>query len=257
MISPLVRKNILLIIAACCLCFAVTPTKSEVLEQQANNDFIVFFENDKTIHVYDLKKNKAFSRSFDLSLRQLEICPNYPYASFVGQSLDKKGAGKKYFIYDLEQDKIYNDNLYIDVPEKRWSLTGEYAYLNNLTSFNLIPTKRLRDYLISADFRKKTVEIKGHPLGQIWQVSWIGDKILYASGIDEAECWGFYDTQNQKNYLISCCGMQNNAINVDQCSRKLKESSNIMALFTIKSEKNEILPISNDFFEEIRKLNKN
>ena len=80
------------------------------------------------------------------------------------QNLSNSHQQSRWIIYDLEFDKIYDQKLYLDATERRWSASGDYTYINNLTSFSLVKTKFLRDYLESNLDTSKIVKIEGHGL---------------------------------------------------------------------------------------------
>jgi hypothetical protein len=248
--------KILFVITLLCFCAFTNRSRAEDLILHSNDNYILFLKDSRILVVNDLKHRKTFRRAFDFIIKQLELCPSYPYASFVGYSPGCKNSNKEYFIYDLQYNSLYNENVYIDVAEKRWAFSGEYTYINKLNSFCLIPTKDLRDYLEYGNGFEKAIEIIGHPMGLIWQIAWIGDNMLYSSGIEGTECLGFFDTKNQVNYLLACCGMEDSTISIGQCSKQLTEFTNLINILILKFEKHEMIKISNDFFGDTLKYSK-
>jgi len=246
--------HVLVLITCLCLGYAPASRGAENSVEQENDKYIVLIENENVLVILRADNQTVVRRKFNFTIINLEICPSYPFLSFVGLSEKSGSSVKSYFIYDLERDKLYDKNLHLDIFERRWSPRGEYTYVNNHTSIFLVPTKYLANYLESQLDESKIIEIKGHPLGYVWQVTWFGNNIVYGSGIGDMECWGFFNTAKKKNFFVSCCGIFKGKMTVGLCNKRTREPERILKILISKAEANELHEISKDFHEEVLKM---
>jgi len=233
-------------IAFCGSCFFASQTLSEETITRSNMKYLIYVENGTDLVIYDLQKNQSFKALVGCAIKDLEICPSYPFVSLTCT----KERHNTSFLYDLEKRELYEGQFYLDTSEHRWSLSGEYTYFDKATSFLMVRTKQLRKYLQEPKDRQLYIEVIGHPLGAISQVTWIGDNLLYRTGVGEMECWGFLETTKRKNSLVSCCGMSRN----DPCSRKARQDDSVIRLFILKSERGGLIPVSADFYNEVLRI---
>ncbi len=63
---------------------------------------------------------------FEFEIKNIDICPTYPYVSFVGTYKKQSGEFKdnEFIIYDLESHKKFNADQYMAVHDSRWSING-------------------------------------------------------------------------------------------------------------------------------------
>jgi hypothetical protein len=175
-------------------------------------------------------------------VEEVEICPNCPFLSFMSKS----GGRKRSFVYDIEKKRLYQNGTYLDVSEHRWSPSGEYAYFNNNTSLVIVRNADVSTYLNDPNDTLKYVEIAGHPLGSLSQVAWIGDDLLYRTGVGEMECWGYVNLAEKKNKLVSCCGIAG----TKACRKQDRMDETIVSLFVSKASKDELADISFNLYAD-------
>jgi hypothetical protein len=201
-----------------------------------------------------MEKFQKDIREFDFNIVLMEVCQKYPLIFIIGEnkSSDKKSKEKYNFLFDFKDNDLLELESHVNRTEKRWSHNWEYFYYNQGSSITLIETKFLKDYLKSMDKRYISVEIKGHPLGLIWQENWVGHYLFYASGTGGGpQCWGLYDLLQKQNYFIKCCGMKK--VFKEPCNNNTKEFKNLINYLTMKGM---LIKISNDFYGEVNKIMK-
>jgi hypothetical protein len=81
-----------------------------------------------------------------------------------------------------------------------WSPTGEYTYINQFESFYILATKSLSIFL-DGPVPHNVIHIYGHPLGAIAQIAWIGNNMIYETGISEGICGDFITLSKEKTTL--------------------------------------------------------
>ena len=218
----------------------------------ANDEYIVSQEGENVLAFYNGDSSIILKRKFDFSIDKIEICPAYPFLSLTGHSPSNEQT-RISCIYDIEQDRLYGDGLFLDFDEKRWSSCGKYTYFNHVTSFAIVETSKLRDYLAATN-KIAIVEISGHPLGSIWQVFWEGRYLVYGSGLGEMVCWGLFDTEKNANYFLSCCGIKIIANYSHQCEKSAVEPQNALESLLSILEMNKQKKVTNNFYGDVLEI---
>ena len=235
----------------CSILYPNFGSASEKIFLQSNSRYIALVDGEREIIIYDTHNNLSSRVSINYNIGHLEICPTHPFLSFAGY--DTKNdvlKPKNYYIYDIEKEKLYDGNYFLDDQEYRWSPSGDFSYFNMQTDLLLIHTVDLRNWIESDLNGKEVHKISGHPLGFIWQIAWIGDNLLYGSGISEMECWGLYDTAKKINKFISCCEETHG----ETCEAKDRNDIEIIKVYLSKQKNNNLKTISNDFFKETQRI---
>jgi len=143
----------------------------------------------------------------------------------------------------------------VDLKERRWFKDGRFTFFNRMSSFLIVKTEDLREYLNTKKVELVYTEIFGHPLGLIRQEIYLDRYVLYASGVGGGpECWGILDLVTKKNYFIDCCGFKSNNHYATPCNRGTKNLKRIVRkLITLIKEKR-LKEISNHFHKSVLKL---
>jgi hypothetical protein len=163
------------------------------------------------------------------------------------------------YIYDITHDLLHETIFYNYgwFEEKRWSEDGQLTFINKKTSFEIIETRFLVDYINNKQV-PLVLKINGHPKGYIMQAKWMEDYLFYSvSVIDLEKCWGFYNFKNRKNHFITCCGLGVDKIEYNKSCDDFVDFKPILNIFASIVEKNELIEISNDFYKDVFKITGN
>lgn len=214
----------------------------------SNSNYLVSKEGNALI-VVNLNSYDIYEQQLEFPFELLEISSAFPFIS-----IRSKITGIwEYYIYDISKNKLYKMGNDLDALDGRWSPSGKYTYSSSDDSFILIPTLKLVHYLETKS-GDDIIQIKGHPLGQVAQQRWIGNQLLYISGIGESGCWGIVSPDTKKNYFITCCGFAKNTKYSEQCNFDKDTAELIISDWIAMIKSNKLRVISYDFYDEVLRI---
>lgn len=225
--------------------FSSVPCALSQGSSVSNPDYLVEKKN-KTLIIVDLKSYDTYEQDLEITFELIEISATFPFVSIRSRITGMW----EYYVYDLSKKKLYGMGNDLDALERRWSPSGKYTYSSSDDSFIIIPTVKLINYLETKS-GDDIIQIKGHPLGLIFQQRWIGNQLLYASGIGESACWGIVNPETKRNYFITCCGFVRNTKFAEQCDFREDTTEDIISDWAAMIKSNELREISYDFYNEV------
>jgi hypothetical protein len=235
--------------------------KKENLHKGSCGDkYIVYLEAKNTLVITDMETMNIRRKRFDHEITGMELCPSYPFIHLKFSGMSRVRDEIKYFIYDLEMDRMYGDFPF-SRSDTRWSKDGAFTYFSKIYSFVLVETEYLRNYLEMTDQEDSkesvniVVEIHGDPLGSIYQRFWLGNYLVYSTGCCESFYWGMYDTKKRKNYLLAVCRDGDDIRLIGPCLDWQKRThEKVLLQLLLLIEKNKLEEVSNDIYSESQKL---
>lgn len=230
------------------LLFTPLALNAENYNIESNSDYIVTRIDGNEIKIFNIKTNRNLIKKFDADIEKMELSYSYPYISIIL-------SDHRAFIYDIAKNKLFylgGGSKY----EKRWSRDGKFTFINHGTSFIIVSTNDLVNYLSSENIENLLSRVKGQPLGFISQEYWLNNNwLIYSSGVGEAIAYGAFNIENKKNYFITGCGF----INVGEAEflKKCEDigSKNLLIeIFLDKLQKGNLKEITFDFYGSILKI---
>jgi hypothetical protein len=212
----------------------------------SNSDYLIA-KNNNTIVIVDLHSYDTYEQELGMTFEILEISASFPYVSL---RREMRSGTPEFFIYDISKKELYRMGNDLNALESRWSPSGKYTYSNMGDSFIIIPTVKLVHYLQTKS-GDDIIRIKGHPMGQIAQEEWIGNHLLYASGIGESACWGILNPETKKNYFIACCGFTKNTMFAEKCDFGENLARKVIGDWVALIKSSKLREISYDFYNEV------
>lgn len=178
----------------------------------ANHHWLVISQDTRTLVVRSLDTGKAWTRSFPSDVCHLELCPDCAYLSYRTECSAPGAPDGPFALMDLTTRHETTDPiLHLDGDEQRWGPRGSFAFFREESTLWLVPDDSIGAFLDElSDTRHPTtgIQITGHPLGFIWQQSWLGgDLLIIGTGVGEMACWGLADPGQESVEFLTCCGL--------------------------------------------------
>lgn len=253
---PLFRIAIGLIVFAIVCLIPLTASCEDIRIMDEGDDYYVLAKDNRGLGeillIMDLEHSSVVQKTLDFHIDKAEICKSRPFISVIGHSY---GYGniveKSRVVYDVANDKLYEIADSLGETEQRWSEDGEHTYINKGTSFSIIETNNLIEYLESPSDYDESLTVQGHPLGEISQYKWLEEYLIYETGCCESTCWGTLNIKTKTNYFICCIGAGPQTYS-SSCQRISRRGENfIEATFINLLENDELKKVSLDFYNSV------
>jgi len=216
-----------------------------------NKKYLISTECNNELRIINLENLEIHKKKFEFRISGFEACSSFNYINIETRIFISNKQTIYNYIYDIESNILLKaSDVKIWPDTKRWSDNGIYTYIGKETSFIIIETKYLIDYL-----KSKCVpiiaEIVGHPDVYIRQKKWLGHFLLYVANPPHSgkACWGLFDAKEKRNYFVSCCGLADKTRFLDLCDFYY-DSKEIVNVLASVLERNDLIEISNNFQKE-------
>lgn len=172
-------------------------------------NFVVQTLGTNALIMSEISTGTVTTNTFATNIYKVESSCAHDYLSLQRDSLDDE---KEFVVYGINDQKIYSFPYLrnLDIDERRWSVHGQYTYIQKGISFGIMKTSMFFHSLENNLPLIYEIEVEGDPFGYIFQEEngWLNERfLLFGTGQGEKIAWGVLDIQEREVYFLDIIGV--------------------------------------------------